>query len=119
MIAGTLRIKSEEKQELLEERDVAKRLLRLSEILAREQELVEIGSRIQTQVQPLNFRNEIVLVARTAPITGRAQQVNHDGGTASRLWIDALPDGASECPKLEGYLTQETYLRAYVPVRQP
>ncbi|HEY1273732.1 MAG TPA: endopeptidase La [Thermoleophilaceae bacterium] len=51
MIAGTLRIKTEEKQELLEERDVAKRLRRLSEILAREQELVEIGSRIQTQVQ--------------------------------------------------------------------
>jgi ATP-dependent Lon protease len=51
VIAGALRIKTEEKQELLEERDVTKRLRRLSEILARELELVEIGSRIQTQVQ--------------------------------------------------------------------
>ena len=51
MIAGALRIKSEEKQALLEERDVAKRLRMLSELLARELELVEIGSRIQTQVQ--------------------------------------------------------------------
>jgi ATP-dependent Lon protease len=51
MIAGTLRIKTEEKQELLEERDVAKRLRRLSEILAREEELISIGSRIQSQVQ--------------------------------------------------------------------
>ncbi len=50
VIAGALRVKTEEKQELLEERDVTKRLLRLSEILARELELVEIGSRIQTQV---------------------------------------------------------------------
>ena len=49
-IAGALRIKTEEKQELLEERNVTKRLRRLSEILARELELVEIGSRIQTQV---------------------------------------------------------------------
>jgi ATP-dependent Lon protease len=51
MIAGALRIKTEEKQALLEERNVAKRLRRLSEILARELELVEIGSRIQSQVQ--------------------------------------------------------------------
>ncbi len=51
LIAGALRIKSEEKQALLEELDVAKRLRRLSEILARELELVAIGSKIQSQVQ--------------------------------------------------------------------
>jgi ATP-dependent Lon protease len=50
LIAGALRIKTEEKQRLLEERDVTKRLRLLSEILARELELVEIGSRIQNQV---------------------------------------------------------------------
>ena len=50
LIAGALRIKTEEKQRLLEERDVTKRLRLLSEILARELELVEIGSRIQSQV---------------------------------------------------------------------
>jgi ATP-dependent Lon protease len=51
MIGGALRIKTEEKQALLEERNVAKRLRMLSEILARELELVEIGTRIQSQVQ--------------------------------------------------------------------
>jgi ATP-dependent Lon protease len=51
MIAGALRIKTEEKQALLEERDVAKRLRMLSELLARELELVEIGTKIQSQVQ--------------------------------------------------------------------
>jgi ATP-dependent Lon protease len=51
MIAGALRIETAEKQELLEERDVAKRLRRLSEFLARELELISIGSRIQSQVQ--------------------------------------------------------------------
>jgi ATP-dependent Lon protease len=51
LIAGALRLKTEEKQELLEEVDVAKRLRRLSEILARELEVVAIGSRIQSQVQ--------------------------------------------------------------------
>ena len=51
MIAGSLRVKTEEKQELLEERDVAKRLRRLAELLARELDLISIGTRIQSQVQ--------------------------------------------------------------------
>jgi ATP-dependent Lon protease len=51
MIAGAVRIKTEERQQLLEERNLAKRLRRLSEILAREAELISIGSRIQSQVQ--------------------------------------------------------------------
>jgi ATP-dependent Lon protease len=51
LIAGALRLKTDEKQALLEQLDVAQRLRRLSEILARELELVAIGSKIQSQVQ--------------------------------------------------------------------
>ena len=51
LIAGALRIPTEEKQGLLEELDVSKRLRKLSEILARELEVVAIGSKIQSQVQ--------------------------------------------------------------------
>jgi ATP-dependent Lon protease len=50
LIAGALRIKTEDRQALLEEVDVARRLRRLSEILARELDIVAIGSRIQDQV---------------------------------------------------------------------
>jgi ATP-dependent Lon protease len=51
MIAGALRIKTSERQELLEERDLAKRLRRLLELLTRESELISLGSRIQSQIQ--------------------------------------------------------------------
>ncbi len=51
LIAGALRIPAEERQELLEEDDVARRLRRLAEMLARELEVVEIGTRIHSQVQ--------------------------------------------------------------------
>src|SRR3954451_19836816 len=51
MIAGALRIPTAEKQELLEERNVAKRLRRLLEILTRESELISLGTRIQSQIQ--------------------------------------------------------------------
>ncbi|HEU5061830.1 MAG TPA: endopeptidase La [Solirubrobacterales bacterium] len=51
LIAGALRIGTEEKQKLLEEVDIAKRLRHLSRILARELEVVQLGSQIQSQVQ--------------------------------------------------------------------
>jgi ATP-dependent Lon protease len=51
LIAGALRISTEEKQKLLEEVDVAQRLRHLSRILARELEVVQLGTQIQTQVQ--------------------------------------------------------------------
>ncbi len=51
LIASSLRIGTEEKQKLLEEVDVAKRLRHLSRVLARELEVVQLGTQIQTQVQ--------------------------------------------------------------------
>jgi ATP-dependent Lon protease len=51
LIAGALRLPAEQKQSLLQELDVAKRLRRLSEVLASERQVVEIGTEIQSQVQ--------------------------------------------------------------------
>ena len=51
LISGALRISTEEKEELLETVDVTKRLRRLSEILTRELEVVQLGSKIQSQVE--------------------------------------------------------------------
>jgi ATP-dependent Lon protease len=51
LIAGALRISTAEKQELLETVDVTRRLRRLSEILTRELEVVQLGSKIQSQVE--------------------------------------------------------------------
>ncbi|HEX4110801.1 MAG TPA: endopeptidase La [Solirubrobacteraceae bacterium] len=51
LIAGSLRLKTEERQALLEETHVSQRLRSLSQILARELEVISIGSRIQNQVQ--------------------------------------------------------------------
>jgi ATP-dependent Lon protease len=51
LIAGAMRLPTAEKQALLEELDVSKRLRRLSEILARELEVVALDTKIQSQVQ--------------------------------------------------------------------
>jgi ATP-dependent Lon protease len=64
LIAGALRIKTEEKQSLLEEVDVGRRLHMLSEVLARELEVAAIGSRIQSQVQSELDRSQREFVLR-------------------------------------------------------
>jgi ATP-dependent Lon protease len=51
LVASTLRLKTDEKQRLLEEPDVEKRLRELSAILSRELEVFELGTKIQSQVQ--------------------------------------------------------------------
>jgi ATP-dependent Lon protease len=52
LVGSTLRsIPTDERQELLEEADVEKRLRRVSAILSREAEVLELGSKIQSQVQ--------------------------------------------------------------------
>src|SRR5438552_997832 len=51
LVASTLRIKTDEKQHLLELTDVGVRLREIAVILSRELEVVELGSKIQSQVQ--------------------------------------------------------------------
>jgi ATP-dependent Lon protease len=51
LVASTLRLKTEEKQALLEQADVYKRLREVLRILNRELEVVELGTKIQSQVQ--------------------------------------------------------------------
>src|SRR3954463_5870243 len=51
LVASTLRLKTEEKQKLLELADVEERLREVSLILNRELEVFELGTKIQSQVQ--------------------------------------------------------------------
>ena len=51
LIASTIRLKTEEKQELLETLDVEERLRKLTAILSRELEVFELGTKLQSQVQ--------------------------------------------------------------------
>ncbi|HEX7254691.1 MAG TPA: endopeptidase La [Gaiellaceae bacterium] len=51
LVASTLRLKTEEKQQLLEQPNVEERLRELSRTLNRELEVFELGTKIQSQVQ--------------------------------------------------------------------
>ena len=51
LVASTMRLKAGEKQQLLETANVEERLRAISAILSRELEVIELGSKIQSQVQ--------------------------------------------------------------------
>jgi hypothetical protein len=66
------------------------------------------------------FRPEIILVARTALASGRADDLNKGGSTPTRLWLGELPGKAANQatpPRLDGQMTQETYIRVYIPIK--
>ncbi|HKQ17413.1 MAG TPA: LON peptidase substrate-binding domain-containing protein, partial [Solirubrobacterales bacterium] len=93
LIAGSLRLKPEEKQELLEETDLLKRLRRLAEILARELEVISIGSEIQSQVQSELDKTQREYVLR--------QQLE-----AIRRELGEFDESAAEANELRGQLDE-------------
>jgi hypothetical protein len=64
------------------------------------------------------FRDEVILAARAPSVTGPAEAVTASGVSPSLLWLGALPGSGGQRPALTGNLSQETYVRVYIPVRQ-
>ena len=99
LIAGALRLTTAEKQALLEELDVTKRLRRLSEMLARELEVVAIGTKIQSQVQ-----SELEKGQREYFLRQQLKAIQEELGEGDEAQAEAneLRDaarGAASCPR--------------------
>ncbi len=107
LIAGALRIATEEKQELLEEVDVTKRLRRLSELLAREAEVIQLGSKIQSQVQSEidKGQREFVLREQMKAILKELGEENPEQAEVAelreRLEAARLPEQAAKAAERE------------------
>jgi ATP-dependent Lon protease len=84
LIAGALRLKTEDKQALLEEVDVARRLRRLSEILARELDVISLGSKIQSQVQ-----DELDKTQREYFLRQQLKAIQEELGEADEMMAEA------------------------------
>ena len=87
VIAGSLRLKTEEKQELLEEVDVTKRLRRLAQLLAREADVIAMGTKIQSQVQEEvdKSQREFFLRQQLKAIQQELGETNPDEAEAQEL----------------------------------
>ena len=104
LIAGALRIPTAEKQELLEEPDVARRLRRLSEILARELEVIQLGSEIQSQVESEigKGQREYYLRQQLKAIQAEFGESDRAGGGGGAAPADRGRRAPRACPQAGG-----------------
>ncbi len=63
-----------------------------------------------------SYREEVVLVARVGTLSGRSEDVTRKDASPTRLWLNDLPGPGKERPGLSGYLVQDGYVRAFLPV---
>jgi hypothetical protein len=61
-------------------------------------------------------REEVILVGRPVGRDGSAETITQDGISPTRLWLNNLPGKGAARPGLSGTLSQETYVRVFIPV---
>ena len=128
LVATTMRLKTAEKQELLEEADIEARLRKLTVILNRELEVLELGTKIQSQVQSemehsqreYFLRQQLKAIqeelgegdeqqAEIAELRGQIEEAHlpEEADRAARRELDRLsklPPAAAEYGVIRGYL---------------
>jgi len=67
-------------------------------------------------VVPPRYRMEAMVVARTRLVCDQGEVVNRHLLNPTRLWLGKLPVEGETLPVLPGVLTQETFLRFFIPV---
>jgi hypothetical protein len=67
---------------------------------------------------PAGSLDEIMICGRLTPQEGAAETVAQSGASASRLWLGKLPSATGPPPPLTGTLSQDTYVRIYIPVKR-
>jgi hypothetical protein len=70
------------------------------------------------RVSELN-RDEVILIGKLPPVRGSATDLigEKDSPSPTRLWLKDLPEPGKAWPGVNGTMTQETYVRVYVPVK--
>jgi hypothetical protein len=115
--AGKTRMRNGQQDTVMPARHYMKSLLFHS---AGNEATTERNSQLRTLDQSWRMnaahKDEVILVARTAFVEGNAEDVSKNDVSASRLWLGGLPDAGKTRKDLDGTLTQETFVRVYIPV---
>jgi hypothetical protein len=63
--------------------------------------------------------HEVILVAKIPAATEKAEELmtKPNSPSPTLLWLKAVPDPGKKRPEVNGFLRQETYVRAYIPVK--
>ena len=60
---------------------------------------------------------EVILFGRVQRVEKGAEDVTRDARSPTHLWLGHLPGSGAPRPSLNGTLSQETYVRVFIPIR--
>ncbi|WP_143392820.1 hypothetical protein [Fimbriiglobus ruber] len=66
-------------------------------------------------------RDEVILLARIGPVSGLSEEMmtrEAESPSPTKLWVKSLPGGTAARDQVPGSMRQETYIRAYIPIRK-
>lgn len=66
----------------------------------------------------IRLKNEIILVGRAPKASNASELVTRSPSSPSRLWIGRLPS-AEKPPELLGTMSQDTFVRVFLPIKTP
>lgn len=69
------------------------------------------------QTYRLLSKDELILVGRVVRKEGAAEDVTQDAAVPTRLWLGDLPAAMKQRPVVSGTMTQDTYVRVFIPIR--
>lgn len=74
------------------------------------------GLRILDQSARVQQGGELVLLGRMYRTDGTAEEISTDKRSPTRLWLGQLPKAGETRPAMNGTLSQETFVRVFIPV---
>jgi hypothetical protein len=63
--------------------------------------------------------DEAIIVGRVQTADGESEELTSGTGMATRLWLDELPRAGVKRPSLSGKMSQDTFVRIFIPVFNP
>src|SRR5207248_4769297 len=96
--------------------DIFRRLL-FHEKLANTGQAKNISLRELDESWRVRLANEVILFGRLAVQNAPAESVTKDAVSPSRLWLGQVPGPKVTRPELPGTMTQDTYVRVFLPVQ--
>jgi hypothetical protein len=69
------------------------------------------------QTWRLEYKNEVIVFGRVARQEGLAEDITTNAASPTRLWLGALPAPGTARPALNGTLSQESFVRIIIPLK--
>lgn len=96
--------------------DILKKMM-FHETITSSQRLRNLTLRDLDESWRLRLKNEVMLIGKVARQQASSESITAGPGSPSRLWLGKLPSPGETRPTLLGNMTQDAYVRIFLPIQ--